>query len=207
MEGKKTTPRTAPEGWCQPLLDDPQKAALLAAHYQDKDWCPVFLSRHPLPSQSGDKYCCCLPGISALASPFTTDEMGPGLVHLRPGKAAGRVTCRMKFLLHMTPPFKSRHSPSSTPVGSGASFLRTGNPPPCYLYPKTREGPTLPSTFSPYRLLSAWVSSWSDWWPRCHPGAGGWPSPERGAVLASGPQEHPRCLAKLEFTSVTNYRG
>ncbi|KAG0723344.1 hypothetical protein GWK47_042894 [Chionoecetes opilio] len=139
--------------------------------------------------QCGNIYCCLPPLASpALTSPFTTDEMGPALSTLRPGKLRAGIMCRMSFLLHMTPPpLSPRTLLFPKPVGSGASsyVLETSTLLPI---PKPGKDPTLPFTYRPITLLSC-VGKLLE-----RPGghspilvAGGWPPPERGPVVAFRP--------------------
>ncbi|KAG0726450.1 hypothetical protein GWK47_036523 [Chionoecetes opilio] len=171
MEGKKQRLSPAPEGWCQPpLLDDPQKAALLAAHYQDK----IGL-RSPLASSltinAAINTAVASPGIPALTSPFTTDEMDRALSTLNQGKLRGRDNVPYEFLLHMTPPLKGHGTlPLQHQLASGRlSYVLEILP--LLPIPKPGKDPTLPSTYAlslspscvgklPERLVATRLSWW-----------------------------------------------
>ncbi|KAG0724657.1 hypothetical protein GWK47_040126 [Chionoecetes opilio] len=85
-EGKKQRLSLPLKDGANPLLDDPQKAALLAAHYQDKIGlrCPLASS---LTIDAAINTAVASPGIPALTRPFTTDEMDR--VHLKTGENCG----------------------------------------------------------------------------------------------------------------------
>ena len=153
MEGKKTRNTMPLTDNTQSALDDTQKAALMATHYQQKIGLPSNIQPPQDPSTVIQE-ALNLPGPPDLTQSFTRGEFKAATSTLKAGKTPGPDLIPYEFLTHLTHPLQDHLLNIYNLSWLSGEFPTCWKTSTLIPIPKPGKNPTHPSSYRPIALLS-----------------------------------------------------